>query len=119
MIREDPTVVIKTVVLDDEVVGNLVSWIKDGKRAIGYWIDRAHWGKGVATEAVRELLTQLTERPLYAYVATTNVGSIRVLEKCGFVRTTKESAVAGDDEIEEIVLELRGRIRSRFGLFCC
>jgi RimJ/RimL family protein N-acetyltransferase len=27
---------------------------------------------------------QVTQRPLFAYVARHNVGSIRVLEKCGF-----------------------------------
>ena len=41
----------------------------------------------------------MTERPLHALVALHNAGSIRVLEKCGFVR------VAEDEE--EVLLELR------------
>jgi RimJ/RimL family protein N-acetyltransferase len=40
---------------------------------------------------------------LYAEVVTTNVASIRVLEKCGF---TQVGAHVGDDGIEELVLEL-------------
>ena len=43
-------------------------------------------------------------RPLHAYVAKCNVGSIRVLEKCGFVKVGEH---AGDDGIEELLLELR------------
>ena len=43
-------------------------------------------------------------RPLHAYVAKCNVGSIRVLEKCGFVKVGEHP---GDDEIEELLLELR------------
>jgi L-amino acid N-acyltransferase YncA len=30
---------------------------------------------------------ELGTRPIYAYVAKTNAASIRVLEKCGFVRS--------------------------------
>jgi RimJ/RimL family protein N-acetyltransferase len=105
-ILADPTVVTKTIELDGQVVGNVVSWVKDGRRAIGYWVGQAHWGKGVATDAVRQFLMQVSKRPLYAWVATHNIGSIRVLEKCGFVRTGERPS--GDDKVEEIVLELRG-----------
>ena len=41
-------------------------------------------------------------RPLYAEVAVHNVGSIRVLEKCGFRRMG--DAVTGPDGVEEIRL---------------
>ncbi|MDQ6623147.1 MAG: GNAT family N-acetyltransferase [Verrucomicrobiota bacterium] len=42
----------KTIVADGEVAGNVGRWLSDGKREIGYWIDRAFWGRGIATEAV-------------------------------------------------------------------
>ena len=48
------------------------------------------WGKGHATKALAEHIDELGERPIYAYVAKTNVGSIRVLEKCGFVRSDED-----------------------------
>ncbi|HZC04902.1 MAG TPA: GNAT family protein [Ktedonobacterales bacterium] len=49
-----------------------------------------------------------TVRPLYAYTAKDNRGSVRVLEKCGFVRIAeqKEYAEARGEEVEEYKLAL-------------
>jgi RimJ/RimL family protein N-acetyltransferase len=76
----------KTIVVDGQVAGNVVSWQQADKRLVGYWIGREYWGRGVATAALAELLRYEMTRPLYAYVAAHNLGSIRVLEKCGFHR---------------------------------
>jgi RimJ/RimL family protein N-acetyltransferase len=92
-----------TIVCDGEVAGNIGCWKADGRRFVGYWIGRAFWGRGLATEALAEVLDIVDARPLYAEVVTTNVASIRVLEKCGF---TQVGAHVGDDGIEELVLEL-------------
>ena len=86
----DPAIVIRTVLADEEVVGSVLSFPRDGERQVGYWIDRAHWGRGIATAALAQLLEGLTERPLYARVAAHNDGSLRVLEKCGFRRVDEE-----------------------------
>ena len=88
----------KTVLFEDRVAGNVVSFDQDGKRLVGYWIGREFWGKGLATRALAELLAELPQRPLHAYVATTNTGSIRVLEKCGFV--------LAEEEPDELLYEL-------------
>ena len=85
-ILDDPTCLVRTVQLDDEVAGNVVSWSHDTERDVGYWIGREHWGAGLATAALQIFLAELEERPLHAHVVETNVGSIRVLEKCGFVQ---------------------------------
>jgi len=74
----------KAVLLDGEVVGNIGSWTSDDKREVGYWIDRAYWGRGVATAAVAAFLHLESTRPLYAGVAKHNAASRRVLQKCGF-----------------------------------
>jgi RimJ/RimL family protein N-acetyltransferase len=84
-ILADDTLTTKTVLFEDRVAGNVGSWAQDGKRLVGYWIGREFWGKGLATRALTELIAELPHRPLHAYVAATNRGSIRVLEKCGFV----------------------------------
>lgn len=102
----DETVVAKTVVHRDAVAGNVVSWTHDDERDVGYWIGRDHWGKGVATAALSAFLEELETRPLYAHVAAHNVGSIRVLEKCGFERTDDGSTAADGGGVEELLLKL-------------
>jgi RimJ/RimL family protein N-acetyltransferase len=93
-----------TIVCDGEVAGNIGCWVADGRRHVGYWIGREFWGRGLATEALAEVVDIVDARPLRAEVVNTNVASIRVLEKCGFTRV---EAHVGDDGIEELVLELR------------
>lgn len=54
---------------------------------IGYWVSYGFWGRGIASEAVRLMLEQTDRRPIFATAADTNVASIRVLTKNGFVIT--------------------------------
>lgn len=102
-IRADPTVVARTIVVEDVVVGDIVSWLANGQREVGYWIARESWGRGYATEALRLLLGEVTERPIIGHVAVENVGSRRVLEHCGFVRVGQEVA---DDGVLESIMRL-------------
>ena len=76
----------RTIVVDGEVAGHVVSFLRDGAGdvEVGYWIARRLWGRGVATEALVQFLAEEPRRPLVAHVATHNPGSRRVLEKCGF-----------------------------------
>ena len=55
------------------------------------------------------MLREVTVRPLYAYVVRSNVGSIRVLEKCGFTTIGSERHLdeRTGEEIDEALLELR------------
>lgn len=84
-ILHEPSLVARTVLADGEVAGNVVSWTAEGHRNVGYWLGRAWWGRGVATQALARLLDEVRERPLHARVARRNAASIRVLEKNGFV----------------------------------
>lgn len=83
-ILRDETIIKKTISLDGQVVGNIVSFQAFGAPEVGYWIGRPYWGKGITTQALKQFLHHVTVRPLYAHVAKDNIGSIRVLEKCGF-----------------------------------
>jgi RimJ/RimL family protein N-acetyltransferase len=100
-ILADDTLIKKTIVHGDQVAGNVLSWQQDGQQLVGYWVGRAFWGRGLATRALQELVTELTTRPLHAWVATSNVGSIRVLEKCGFVQVGSRTT-----DVEELLFEL-------------
>jgi RimJ/RimL family protein N-acetyltransferase len=110
-ILADPTVIAKTIVAGGEVAGNVASWMREDKRLVGYWIDKSQWGKGIASRALAEFVREVEDRPLYAYVARLNTGSIRVLQKCGF-RISEEEAHSQppDDGVEELLMKLPGPI---------
>ena len=83
-ILADPEALIRAVEVDGRLAGNVVSFVRDGQREVGYWIGRELWGGGVATAALAAFLDLETARPLYAGVARWNAGSLRVLAKNGF-----------------------------------
>jgi RimJ/RimL family protein N-acetyltransferase len=116
-ILDDGTVVTKAVIVDGVVVGNVVSFVRAGVREVGYWIGREYWGRGIATKALAAFLGHDRTRPMFARVAKHNVASIRVLEKCGFVISNEKLGVIDipaelptdvPEEIEEVILKLRG-----------
>ena len=83
-IMANPENILRTVLWEGQVAGNMVSFIMDGKREVGYWLGREYWGKGIASTALELFLQVVTERPLYGVTASSNPGSARVLKKCGF-----------------------------------
>jgi len=108
-ILADPTTINRTIVCDGQVVGSVSSYEDAGKPEVTYWIGRAYWGHGIATRALSEFLSHGNRaRPIYARVAKDNLGSRRVLEKCGFqiIGESKGFANARGEEIEEFHLEL-------------
>lgn len=119
-ILADETVVTRTILVDGDIAGNVVSFEMAAGREVGYWLGREFWGGGVATKALALFLQIETRRPLSAHVAAHNIASRRVLEKCGFVvcgeavvTVWPEDRAVGErpDElgpvVEEIVLRLR------------
>jgi RimJ/RimL family protein N-acetyltransferase len=75
----------RTIEVDGAPVGYVCSFDLDGRRMVGYWLGRASWGRGIASAALRAYLGHEAARPLHAWVAVDNRGSVRVLEKAGFV----------------------------------
>src|SRR6478735_6863635 len=96
--------VVRVIEVDGEVAGNIGSWEQEGLQLVGYWLGREFWGRGIATAALAELARELETRPLHAWVARSNAGSIRVLEKCGFVEVG--SRAEHDERFGEVVEEL-------------
>jgi RimJ/RimL family protein N-acetyltransferase len=78
---------VRTVTVNGETAGSIVSWWEGDERFIGYWLGREHWGRGVGTAALTLYLQEEKIRPLYADPYIGNTGSVRLLEKCGFQRT--------------------------------
>jgi RimJ/RimL family protein N-acetyltransferase len=102
-ILRDPDAVARTILLDGTVVGYVGSFTRSGERLLGYWIGREWWRRGIATQALTVFLELDPTRPLRARVASHNVASIRVLEKCGFLPCGSQM----DGDVEELVFELR------------
>ena len=103
------TVIKKTILLDDLVVGYIMSFVYFGVREVGYWIGKEYWGQGIATRALLEFLDQVPLRPLRASAAKHNRGSLRVLEKSGFrlVGEDKEFSNIGGNVVEGFIFEIR------------
>jgi RimJ/RimL family protein N-acetyltransferase len=94
----DDTALVRAIEVDGECVGHAVTFLRDGTepREVGYWIARSHWGRGIASAALAELLREEPRRPLIATVVTHNPASRRVLEKCGFTLTETRTNPKGD-----------------------
>jgi RimJ/RimL family protein N-acetyltransferase len=107
-LRADTSVSYRVIDVDGAVAGTISSFRMDDQREVTYWVDRTQWGKGIASAALRILLAEEAERPLYARAASDNVGSLRVLEKAGFRRVgvNRDFAPGRGEEIEETILRL-------------
>lgn len=74
--------------LEGRIVGCIAAHPSTGKVAIGYVLNRAHWGRGLMTEAVQALTSWLIVQSgvfrVWAVCDCENLGSARVLEKSGF-----------------------------------
>jgi RimJ/RimL family protein N-acetyltransferase len=105
----DPSITARVILVGGGVVGIISCFPRDGRDHVGYWIDRAFWGRGIASRALHLLLREVARRPLVATAATSNGASLRVLQKCGFVveRVRLSPATDRHPECEEAVLVLR------------
>jgi RimJ/RimL family protein N-acetyltransferase len=108
-IRTNPTGTYRVITCDGAIAGSIGSWVMDGDIEITYWLDRALWGRGIASRALTLFLQHvLTERPVHARAASDNTGSLQVLRKAGFQPqgTDIGYANARATEIEETILRL-------------
>ena len=106
--RTTPDVTLSVVTENGGFAGTAAVFSADGDREVTYWIARHAWGRGVATEALRVLVSREPERPLFARVAAHNTASIAVLTKVGFTEVSRdvEYAPGVGRETEEIVMVL-------------
>jgi ribosomal-protein-alanine N-acetyltransferase len=78
--------------IDGKAVGGIGILLKDDiyrKNAeIGYWLGEAHWGKGIISSAINEVVDDTFKNydinRIYAGIFEYNPASMRVLEKAGF-----------------------------------
>jgi GNAT acetyltransferase-like protein len=110
-IRRDPTTTNRIIEGDGRVVGHIASFDLDGRREVTYWIDRWHWGKGIATQALREFLTRIEPaRPSTPLRRPTTPARSACSRKCSFTRVGvgRGFAHGRGEETAEVLLRLDG-----------
>jgi RimJ/RimL family protein N-acetyltransferase len=76
---------------------------------LGYWLGEPHWGRGIATEAVRAVtahaIEQLGLTRVFAVPFAHNPASCRVLEKAGFTLETRlhRSAIKDGRGVDQLL----------------
>lgn len=98
------------VTVDDKAVGS-ISALRQGNihrrtAELGYYIAEEYWGKGIMTEAVKQICRYIFENSdiirIYAEPFAHNLASCRVLEKAGFQYegTLRSSAIKNGRTID-------------------
>ena len=85
-----------------------------GTAEIGYWLAEPFRGQGIVTDAVRALVPVAFERTgvgrIQAGIFSNNPASMRVLEKCGFVReAVHRNAITKNGMVMDEVMYVRFR----------
>ncbi len=86
----DPQKISLVITLKDGTIAGAtgIAPMDNGEPEISYFIGQSHWGKGLATEAAQAIIDHafavLDIERIVGRCGSTNSGSRRVLEKCGF-----------------------------------
>jgi RimJ/RimL family protein N-acetyltransferase len=104
--RNSPDVTLRAVTCDGQLVGCIGSFAFQGQTEVTCWIDRAAWGRGIASRALALLLDLVPTRPLYARVASDNIGSLRAAQEAGFkiIGTEMSFARVRNSQIQQTIL---------------
>lgn len=68
----------------DDVAGHISIAPNDEGLQVRYWVDRPLWGRGIATGALRTILQEVEERPIFAHISRANEPGAAVLLRNGF-----------------------------------
>jgi ribosomal-protein-alanine N-acetyltransferase len=108
-----------------EAVGGVGITPRDGifqkSAEFGYWLGEAFWGRGIMTAAARAVAPWALEHfrlvRLESWVFARNIASMRVLEKCGFVREglLRRSAVKDGQILDRVAYALIDEHRTLAG----
>ncbi len=98
------------IALDDRVIGSIsvcrCENVHSRSAEMGYYIGKPYWGKGYATEAVRQTVKRVFENSdvlrIFADPFARNVASCCVLEKAGFALegTLRSNAVKNGEVLD-------------------
>lgn len=108
MVEADPSRDDFMVTLEGRLIGKMGAWRLP---EFGFLIDPAHWGKGLAREALDAFVERrraLGSTELTADVDPRNAASIRLLERAGFVETGRAKGTwqVGDELCDSVYFRL-------------
>lgn len=106
--RTDDDVLYQVVTENGGFAGTAAVFTVDGDREVSLWIARHAWGRGVATAALRLVMSREPVRPLFARAAAHNAAAIAGLRASGFAEVSRNVVFApglGRD-VEEVVFAL-------------
>lgn len=115
-----PTDLLLAIEVDGQAVGGIAVTLLDDvyhrTAEIGYWLGEPFWGRGIVTDAVAAVVPVAFVRfpivRLQAGVFANNPASMRVLEKCGFVReAVLHNAITKNGVLMDEVMHVRFRDR--------
>lgn len=93
--------------------GELIGYVQatvhsNGHAVIAYELSSAHWGRGLASQAVRAMISELAEHyevgSLSAVLKRENRRSLRLLERLGFSHASAEQRVNAQVEPGELLM---------------
>lgn len=104
----NPSVNMQTIIVDNDILGSVIHFDIMDETNVSYWIDKKHWGKGIASASLKAFLDTTDKKVLYARVAYDNIGSQKVLENNSFNRIGEEVGYAygRQKEITEYVYQI-------------
>ena len=93
-----------------ELIGYAQATVRaNGRAAIAYALSSAHWGRGLACQAVQVMISELVEhyqvRSLSAVLKRGNLRSLRLLERLGFSLASPEKHVEHQVERGELLMQ--------------
>ena len=98
--------------VDDVIVGTIGAYdFKDDHIEAGFSVVKGWQGRGIATEALKEVIEYLTENEgiprVTAWCASENTGSRKVLEKAGMKLVSKEAGglAVGDRVYDKLIYQ--------------
>jgi len=97
------------VLFEGVVIGKAGLWRAN---EIGFIFSRSVWGTGIASEAVRAIMSRASTRGVTSIIADVdprNERCLRLLEKLGFVQTgaAKHTVLVGDEWADSVYLEAK------------
>lgn len=105
------------ITIDNKPVGSiglhLQSDILRKNAEIGYWLSEEHWGKGIISNAIQQIVPYGFENldivRIFARIYGTNIPSQKVVEKCGFKLEGRfEKTIFKNNEfLDELIYSIR------------